>query len=147
MPTHIALAAIAGFLMPLQALINARTAAVVGGTFWPTFINFTGGTIAIALAALVMRVPPPATEQIARIPWYGWLSGLLGLIFVAQAAHSIPKLGAATMMSLIVAGQLIGSLFFDRFGVLQEAQPLTWDKLAGVGLLVAGVFLILRPDR
>jgi transporter family-2 protein len=147
MPIHIALATFAGFLMPLQALINARTAAVVGGTFWPTVINFAGGTVMIAAIAVTMRVPPPAAEQIVRIPWYGWFSGLLGLIFVAQAAFTIPKLGAAAMMSLIVAGQLLGSLLFDRLGILQEAQPITWEKLAGVGLLMAGVFLILRPDR
>jgi transporter family-2 protein len=147
MPTHIALAAIAGFLMPLQALINARSSAILGGTFWPTVINFTGGSVIILALALVTRVSVPSVEQFARIPWYGWLPGALGIVFVAQAAFSIPKVGAATMMSLIVAGQLVGSLVFDRLGILQEPQPIGWEKLAGVALLVAGVVLILRPDR
>lgn len=147
MPTHIALAAIAGFLMPLQALINARSSAILGGIFWPTLINFMGGTIIICTVALMARVSIPSAEQFARMPWYGWLPGALGIVFVAQAAFSIPKVGAATMMSLIVAGQLVGSLVFDRLGILQEPQPIGWEKLAGVALLFAGVLLILRPDR
>lgn len=146
MLTHLALAAIAGFLMPLQALINARSSAMLGSPFWPTVINFTGGTLIIIAIALVTRASVPTAEQFARIPWYGWLPGTLGLIFVAQAAYSIPKLGAAAMMSVLVAGQLIGSLVFDRLGVLQEVRPIGWGQLAGVGFLIAGVFLILRPD-
>jgi transporter family-2 protein len=147
MLNYVALAAFAGFFLPLQALINARTSHVLGGPFWATLVNFAGGTLMLIALLTIARAPAPSWEQIGRVPPYGWISGLFGVMFVAQAAFTVPKLGAVAMLAVVVAGQMFGSIVYDHFGVLQQPQPVSWDRLAGVLLLLAGVYLILRPDR
>ncbi|NJM35468.1 MAG: DMT family transporter [Rhodomicrobium sp.] len=147
MLNYIAAAAVAGFFLPLQALINARTSGILGGPFMATLVNFAGGTIMLIVLLLAIRAPVPTVEQLGRVPVYGWFTGLAGVMFVAQAAYTVPKLGAAAMISLVIAGQMFASIAFDHFGVLQEPQPVTLQKAAGALLLLAGVYLILRPGN
>jgi bacterial/archaeal transporter family-2 protein len=144
---YVALAAVAGFFLPVQAMVNARTSQIFGGPFIATLINFTGGTIALIIIIAVLRVPLPTSEQIGRMPLYAWFAGLVGVMFVTQAAITVPKLGAAAMIAVVIAGQLFASMLFDHFGILQEAHPIGWQKIAGAVLLLGGVWLILRPAQ
>lgn len=144
---YIALAALAGFFLPLQALVNARTSQVFGGPLMATLVNFVGGTIALVIILAVIRAPIPAAEQIGKVPFYAWFTGLAGVMFVAQAAFTVPKLGAAAMIAVVIAGQLFASMVFDHFGILQQAHPISWQKIMGALLLLGGVWLILRPGE
>jgi transporter family-2 protein len=55
----------------------------------------------------------------------------------------IPEIGTAPTIALTVAGQQVASVLVDRFGLLRLPQrPVTPARLAGVGLLLAGVLLI-----
>jgi bacterial/archaeal transporter family-2 protein len=141
---YVVLAAASGFFLPLQALINARTSNTLGGTLWATLVNFAGGTVVLIAVLALLRSQVPTVEQAGRVPLYGWLSGLLGILFVAQAAFTVPKLGAAAMAGLVIAGQMFGSVVYDYFGVLQSSQQPGWQKIAGALLLIAGVWLILQ---
>ena len=144
---YVVLAAGSGFLLPLQALMNARTSYILGGPLWATLVNFAGGTFILLLLLTFLRLPVPAMEQIGRVPFYCWFTGGLGIMFVAQAAFTIPKLGAAAMIALVVAGQMFGSIVLDQFGVLQAPQAVNWGKVFGAVLLLVGVYLILQPNR
>ena len=144
---YVLLAAASGFFLPLQALLNARTSHILGGPIWATLVNFAGGTLMVVVVLFALRSPVPAAEQIARVPFYCWFSGLLGIFFVGQAAFTVPKLGAAAMIAVVIAGQMFGSMTYDHFGVLQAPQSLNWEKGLGALLLLAGAYLILQPGR
>jgi transporter family-2 protein len=143
----IALATLAGFFLPLQSLINARIGATMNGPMMAALVNFVGGSIGLLVLILLFRVPWPSSAQAAMVPSYGWLTGLFGAFFVAQAAFTVPKLGAAGMIALVVAGQMVGSIVLDHYGVMQPVQPITLQKLAGAALLFIGVVMILRPGN
>jgi transporter family-2 protein len=144
---YVALAALAGFFLPLQALVNARTSQALGGPFVATLVNFVGGTIVLFIILSAMRTPIPTAEQVGKVPFYAWFAGLAGVMFVTQAAVTVPKLGAAAVIALAIAGQLFGSMILDHFGVLQQPHPVTWEKILGAFLLLGGVWLILRPGQ
>lgn len=144
---YVALASLAGLLLPLQSLIAARMAGHINGPVMAALVNFVGGTISCALFIVLFRVSWPSGEQAAAVPPYAWLIGLFGAFFVAQAAFTIPKLGAAGMVALVVAGQMIGSVVMDHFGIMQPVQPITLQKVLGAVLLMGGVLLILRPGQ
>jgi bacterial/archaeal transporter family-2 protein len=144
---YIALASLAGLLLPLQSIIAARLAGAMNGPIMAALVNFAGGTAACVVLILLFRVPWPSGLQAASVPSYAWLIGVFGAFFVAQAAFTIPKLGAAGMIALVVSGQMIGSVVMDHFGILQPVQPVTPQKLLGAALLMGGVFLILRPGQ
>jgi uncharacterized membrane protein YdcZ (DUF606 family) len=80
---------------------------------------------------------------IARTPWISWAGGIFGAIFIGTAIFMVPRLGAATVLALIVVGQMIGSLAFDHFGLFgvpqHAANPV---RLAGAAFLVLGVTLV-----
>lgn len=144
---YIILPALAGLLLPIQGLINARSGAILGSPFWATLINFVSGTVAVIIILTLTRVPVPSWEQVGRMPAYGWITGFFGMFFVTQAVITLPKLGAAAMFAVLITAQMIASLAYDHFGVLNTAHPVTSERLVGVILLLAGVFLILRPVR
>ena len=146
MAYYIALAGLAGLLLPLQALIAARVAGAINGPIMAALVNFVGGALTLILLVLLFRIPWPGVK-LASMPGYGWLMGMFGAFFVAQAAFTIPKLGAAAMVAVVVTGQIIGSVAMDHFGILQPAQPVTMQKAIGAVLLLAGMFLVLRPGQ
>jgi transporter family-2 protein len=78
-----------------------------------------------------------------RSHWISWSGGFFGAVYIAISILLIPRLGAAMVIALIVAGQMLGSLAFDHFGILGlPVHSLTLTRLAGAALLVTGVVLI-----
>jgi bacterial/archaeal transporter family-2 protein len=72
-----------------------------------------------------------------------WTGGLLGAFYVLGSIVTAPKLGAATLVAVILAGQAIASLLVDHFGwVGFEEQPISALRIAGVLLLAGGVALV-----
>jgi transporter family-2 protein len=64
---------------------------------------------------------------------------------VTIAAWAVPTLGAALMISLFVAGQMIAALIIDKTGFLLPAQvDIGWERLLGLALIIAGVVLFMR---
>lgn len=69
-------------------------------------------------------------------------AGILGACLVFAIAWLIPQVGAGTVMITLLAGQVLGGLILSHFGWLgSPVQPITATKLAGVGIMIAGVAL------
>ena len=67
------------------------------------------------------------------------------MIFVIAATWGVPRLGVATTITLMVAGQLVLGLVLDHFGAFgAPRQPINLGKLAGVALVIGGVLLVRR---
>jgi transporter family-2 protein len=137
------LALAAGACLPTQAGINALLNTWTRSPVLTAAVSFGVGTGTLVLYALVLRVPVPPKEGLSALPWWAWCGGCLGAFFVASAVVLAPRLGAAAMVALIVAGQMGASLVLDHFGWLgYPVHPVSPLRLAGVGLVVAGVVLI-----
>jgi transporter family-2 protein len=133
----------AGILMPLQAGINNRLGEAAGGPIASAFISFFVGTLALGVYLLVFRIPLPLGRAMAVTPWWYWIGGTLGAFFVAASIVLVPRLGATAMLGFILAGQMLASLVLDQYGLLGFAHiPIDARRLAGVGLLAVGVYLV-----
>lgn len=132
-----------GALLPLQALINARLGQLTLGPLFASLASFAVGTLALLL--LWLASPRPAGASWTLPPWWAWTGGLVGAAFVFAATVLVPRLGAASLICLVVAGQLAGSLVLDHFGVLHARQPIDVLKLLGMVLVAAGMLLVVRP--
>jgi bacterial/archaeal transporter family-2 protein len=72
-----------------------------------------------------------------------WSGGFFGAVFIITAILTVPRLGAATVLALVVVGQMFGSMAFDQFGLLGlPQQPATLIRLLGAGLLIVGVVMV-----
>jgi transporter family-2 protein len=139
----ILLALAAGFCLPTQAGINAQLNQWSQSAILAATISFAVGTIGLFVYALCLRIPWPAVDTISRHPWWVWTGGLLGAFLVASTVVLAPRLGAASMVALIVAGQMTASVVLDHFGWLgYQLHPLSGMRILGVCLLVGGVVLI-----
>jgi len=140
---YILLALAAGFCLPTQAGINAQLNLWTRSPVLAATISFAVGTLALILYAVVTRISMPSLQDASGHPWWIWTGGLLGAFFVAATVILVPRLGATSMLGLILAGQLIASLVLDHFGLLGYAvQPITPGRLLGVAFLAAGVVLV-----
>lgn len=91
----------------------------------------------------LFRAQAPAFAMALRGPWWLWIGGLFGAVYVAAAASVTPKLGAGGFLVCVVAGQMLASVIVDHFGLLGlAARPLSLARLLGVGLILGGVFLV-----
>ena len=134
-----------GAFLALQAPTNAALARGVGSPVNAALISFAVGTVGLLLAASILGVrPEPAAVRAA--PWWAWLGGLYGAVLVAAIAWAAPKLGVAPALTLVVAGQFVVAVALDHFGALGlPVRPISASKLAGLGLIAAGVLLVRRP--
>jgi transporter family-2 protein len=71
--------------------------------------------------------------------------GVLGAIYVGSIVFTVRELGAAGLTAATISGQLVFALMMDNFGWLGLTKsPVTAAKLAGVALLAAGTWLVIR---
>jgi bacterial/archaeal transporter family-2 protein len=129
----------------VQIGMNSRLRALLGSPVTAALVSFVVGSLALALYLLAARTPLPARAQWAQVPLWAWFGGVLGAFYVASSVIVGPRLGAATLLALVVLGQLLTSLLVDHYGWLGFPQhPLTLTRFAGGALLFAGMLLITR---
>ncbi len=133
----------AGLCVAVQSPTNAMLARSTGSVWFASLVSFTGGvTLLLAIWALVDRTPLAAIRQAP--PW-AWVGGLYGVVFVAAVAYATPRLGLAVTLTVTLAAQLSMAVALDHFGLLGlKQEPVSVTRLAGLALVVAGVFLVRR---
>jgi transporter family-2 protein len=108
------------------------------------FVSFAVGTAALGVLAVILQARPDAAA-VRALPWYAWVGGLYGAIFVVAAAWGVPRLGVALTITLMVAGQLLIGVILDHFGAFgMPAQPISWGRVAGILLVICGVVVVRK---
>ncbi|MDP9188364.1 MAG: DMT family transporter [Actinomycetota bacterium] len=137
------LMAVVGGLIALQAPINANLGKATG-SFAAAFVSFAVGTLLLA-AIVVLSGKAGGVSEATDVPWYYLIGGLLGAAYVFAALVLVDEIGAGGVAAATVTGQLTLSVLLDRLGVLGlDETPLSWERVLGVGLLLAGTYLIVR---
>jgi transporter family-2 protein len=134
----------AGGMVALQAPTNSMLAKAGGSPILAALISFTVGTTAL-LVVWLMSGNRPGTTAFAGLPWYAWIGGLYGAVFVAVAAYAAPKIGLATLITVGIAGQIAMALWMDHIGALGlPREPINLGRIGGALLVLAGVVLVRR---
>jgi bacterial/archaeal transporter family-2 protein len=135
---------VSGALIAMQAGVNSQLVRFVGHPLLAATVSFVVGTLALALCAFGVGTWPRLTSLI-EAPWWVWTGGLLGAVFVVTTAALAPTLGAATLLSIAVAGQMTFALLLDHYGLVGFAvRPLSVWRVVGAAFVVTGVVLIRR---
>ncbi len=129
------LAVLAGILVSLSRQINGRLAlstSAMESSFW----NHIVGLGFITIAALIFGGLFAGTPQAS--PWWAYLGGPIGVIFIASGSWLIAKIGAAQTAMLIIAGQMISGVVLD---IAMGTAGNTWARGIGVSLVLAGMWV------
>ena len=137
------LMAAVGGLIALQPAINAGLGRATGNIA-AAFVSFAIGTVVLA-AIVVIAGQASGLSSAFDVRWYYLLGGVLGAAYVFTALTTVSTIGAGGVAAATITGQLTLSVVIDRLGILGlDEQPITLERVAGVALLLAGTFLIVR---
>lgn len=136
---------VAGIGVTLQLGVNSQLRQAVANPVLSSLISFLVGTVALVIYLVATTKTIPAFETYRNIPWWKYLGGLLGAFYVTTVIIAAPRIGAANVIVLIVAGQLITALICDHFGFLGfTIQPINVYRILGALLILAGVYFMQR---
>jgi transporter family-2 protein len=137
------LALVAGTSFVIQQVVNSNLRIELGSAYWAGFFSYLGGTLVMLVMVVFMREPLLSSNLISRSAWWSWSGGLFGAIYIAISILLLPRLGAFTIVALIVIGQLATSLVFDHFGILNVPHhPVSIMRIVGALFLFVGAVLI-----
>lgn len=132
-----------GGLIALQPAINAGLGRATGNIA-ASLVSFAIGTLLLAVIVVLVGQGGGLSSAL-DVPWYYLLGGVLGAAYVTTALITVSEIGAGGVAAATITGQLTASVVIDRLGILGlEATAITWDRLLGVVLLLAGTFLVVR---
>ena len=131
-----------GMAVALQPSINARLAQKTG-VYESSLISFAVGTV--ALLVITMLAGKGSLRGISGASWWELTGGFLGAFFVTLTIVSVPRIGTAAVMALVITGQLMTGSVLDHFGAFGLRQiPFSPVRSLGILLLAAGAFLVVR---
>lgn len=134
---------IAGMLGASQTAINGHLGVVLHSSVKAAFISFFVGTIALIVIVLITHPALKLDRPKSGNPWWMWLGGLIGALFVFGNAYLVPIIGTGLAVVIILVGQMTGSLLVDQFGLLQSKKnPVSLVQIVGILIMIAGVALI-----
>ncbi len=140
----VGLTAVVGGLIALQAPINSGLGKRIG-TLPAASVSFAIGTVLLVILALVFGGGFGRLGEAWNLPWYYLLGGILGAAYVTTVLVTVRPLGAGGVVAATIAGQLTAAVVVDQLGILGvDKQVVTAPRLAGVLLLAAGTFLVVK---
>ena len=135
----------AGLGQPFQVAMHAKLNKVVGSPWLALFVSF-GGALLISLAFWASGFRGRGSfAAYAQVPWWAYLSGVIGVLIVVGALEALPLTNAGLVVAILVFGQGIASLALDHYGWLDvKRTPINPWRVAGVVLLLGGVLLMMK---
>ena len=132
-----------GGLIPLQTAINSQLSGRLGAILPASLVSFGVGTAGLGLAALLTGTGVPWVATATSQPWWIWLGGACGLVFLTMNIVLLPRIGASATVVLPLVGQVLGGLLIDLTGAFDMAmRALTPARGLGAALVVVGAAMV-----
>ena len=142
-PFYLFVALGTGAAIAVQALANSRLRVALGTPVWAAIAQFIVGFAALVVIAVLTRQPAPDTGGLSRMPWWGWVGGAVGALFIVVSIVLTPRLGTALTLATITVGQLLAALVLDHYGLLgAPVVRLSLPRVLGAACLLAGIALM-----
>lgn len=134
-----------GILQSAGAAMNGQLKQSLINPYLASAISFALITFFFTALFFLMPHPLPTMANLASMPWWAPIGGLVGALQVYMGLTQVNKVGAGLFTGVTVTSALIASLAIDHWGLLRmDTHPMSWPRAAGAALLVGGVVLISR---
>ena len=138
------LAFTAGLAGATQIAVQSRLGERVGSIEAVAAAAVVGCTLAL-LALLVSRRSLAGIGEAIGGPKWQLLGGVMSVFIVLTITVCGPRIGVVATTAFLIAGQFGLATLVDRYGWLGVEQvTVSWPRVLGVCLLVAGAALTLR---
>ncbi len=134
-----------GCFLAIQGSINTQLTTYLKHPIQGALVNFVVGATTLLALNFIFRTQMPDWAHLKTAPWYLFVGGLMGALFVSSVIFFIPKIGVTTVLAASIAGQLIAASIIDHFGFFGlSAHPVSISRILGILLMLVGIFLIQR---
>ena len=134
----------AGTANPFQSGINGQLNKQLGQPLWAGIIVYATGLAGLIAFQLCFRHTVPA-GRIPGVSWWAWFGGLISIVPTVIGLMIVQRMGSVLFTGTSVTAALLTSVILDHFGLIgfhhHAASP---ARIAGCGLMIAGVWLIAR---
>jgi transporter family-2 protein len=135
----IGLAVFAGTWVGLQRALNGQINSYSKRSFATSQLNFITGTSFLLILLLIRSVfTDHSIMNFKTAPWWMFLGGSIGVIYIALSAHIVQHLGVLEFTLFSVGGMLIGSLLID-FVFPTKGTVISPYLIVGIALTYLGV--------
>ena len=135
----IVLAVFSGTWVGVQRALNGQINSYSKASFATSLLNFiTGTTFLLFLLLLRTLFTDHSVMNFTSGPWWMFLGGSIGVIYIALSAHIVQYVGVLEFTLFSVGGMLIGSLFIDII-VPTKGTVVSGFLIAGILLTYLGV--------
>jgi transporter family-2 protein len=147
----LSLALFAGTWVGVQRALNGRINSYSNKSFATSLLNFiTGTSFLLFLLAIRSIFTNHPVLNFKAAPWWMFLGGSIGVIYIALSAHIVQHLGVLEFTLFSVGGMLIGSLLIDFVfptpGTQISPYLIVGIALTYVGVLANGNFQFYRKS-
>jgi transporter family-2 protein len=145
----IAIGLFAGCLLGAQPSVNGHLGRHLEHPLQASLISFASGTAILFLLSLITGAFPPSfTTSPRELPWWTWFGGAIGVVLVTTSLILVPRIGSLPWFAAVMTGQTVAAMVLDHYGLLGNPRAIATPlRLLGVGLLIAGVLVIVHAKR
>lgn len=141
----IALALIAGTMIPFQSAMNAQLGKTLTSPYYASLIVFLVAAAGLIVYIALQQFHLPTLGQLTSAPKWSYLGGILGGTYILLIVLCAPRLGIGNVTVMVLLGQVIAAAVIDHFGILNAPiHPLNWLRLIGIALVIGGVYVVRK---
>ena len=140
-------AVFAGMAVATQTAVNGYLGVAANSPIKASVISFTVGTIILTIICIVLRLkngkPEPKEEKPAKNPWWMWIGGILGGLYVLVNIHLSRIIGTGMTIILLLVGSTTGGILVDHFGIFESPKKVVnGQKILGALIMILGAAAI-----
>lgn len=136
----VVLAILGGLAFAVQGPTNTRLASFVGN-LPASAASFGGGIIFLGIISQIFG--DGDLSRMGEVPLWMFSGGIFGACMVIIITISVPLLGMAMTVTIIMTGQLIMGMLVDTFGWFgTESMAVEASRIAGCAIIIAGLALV-----
>lgn len=140
-----------GAIFTVQSAINGRLRTVTANPVFASLASFGTGVLTLLLLIPLFHLlgiyQIPAMSQLLQLKLWMLTGGIIGTALVVGSIIIPKRIGFASYFSMLVTGQLVGSVLCDAIGLFGlEVHPPGPARILGVVLLLTGAILVQKRD-
>lgn len=137
----ILMALMIGLVSAIYLPMNSSVGRFLGSPLTAT-ITFYAVALATTIVLFAVYGDHASPGNIAKVPIYLYLTGVISAFVVFSITFLIPKIGARQGVLVSTAGQLVIAMIISHSGWLESPKdPIASSKRAGAALLMAGAYV------
>jgi len=144
-----ALSFVTGSIFTVQSAVNGRLRTVTANPIFASLASFGTGVLTLLILIPVFHIlgiyEIPSLERILQVEPWMLIGGVIGTALVVGSILIPKRIGFASYFSMLVSGQLVGSVICDAIGLFGAEVHLPGPaRIAGVICLLAGALMVQK---